>query len=69
MEEPGQAKITNNFAVFNLVWYQHNIAQPECKARIRIPVESQLYVLANHYHLTRTNLLPAYMADWILHSK
>jgi hypothetical protein len=55
--------------LLHLVWYQHNIAQPECKARFRIPVERPQYVLANHYYLTRTNLLPAYMADWILHSK
>jgi hypothetical protein len=26
-------------------------------------------VRAKHYYLTRTNLLPAYMADWILLSK
>ena len=44
-------------------------AQPECKARYRIPVAEPLYVRAKHYYLTRTNLLPAYMADWILLSK
>jgi hypothetical protein len=44
-------------------------AQPECKARYRIPVAEPLYVRAKHYYLARTNLLPAYMADWILLSK
>ncbi len=44
-----------------LVWHQNNnIAQPECKAQ---------YELANHYYLTRTHLLPAYVADWMLLSK
>ncbi len=52
-----------------LVWNQNDIAQPECKARYRIPVEEPQYVRAKHYYLTRTNLLPAYMADWILLSK
>ncbi len=52
-----------------LVWYQNNIAEPECKARYRIPVDEPLYVLAKHYYLTRTNLLLAYMAKWILLSK
>jgi hypothetical protein len=42
---------------------------PECKARYRIPADEQLYVLAKHYYLTRTNLLLAYMANWILLSK
>jgi hypothetical protein len=55
--------------LLHLVWYQHKIARPECKAWYRIPVEGPQYVLANHYHLTRTNLQPAYMADWILLSK
>jgi hypothetical protein len=55
--------------VLYLVWYQNNIAQPECKARYRRPEDEPLYVLAKHYYLTRTNLLPAYMAEWILLSK
>jgi hypothetical protein len=33
------------------------------------PVEAQQNVEADHYYLTRTYLLPAYMADWILLSK
>jgi hypothetical protein len=32
-------------------------------------VEAQQNVEADHYYLTRTYLLPAYMADWILLSK
>jgi hypothetical protein len=32
-------------------------------------VEEQQDVMAEHYNLTRTYLLPAYMADWILLSK
>jgi hypothetical protein len=44
-------------------------AQPECEARYWRPVEKQLKVEANHYYLTRTYLLPAYAADWILLSK
>jgi hypothetical protein len=38
----------------------------ECKARYRIPADESLYALAKHYYLTRTNLLLAYMANWIL---
>jgi hypothetical protein len=57
------------FVTSSTVWYQNNIAQPECKAQYRRPVEEQQYVLANHYYLTRTYLLPAYVADWILLSK
>ena len=52
-----------------LVWNQSNIDVTECKARYRIPADEQLYVLAKHYYLTRTNLLLAYMANWILLSK
>jgi hypothetical protein len=33
------------------------------------PVEEQQNKEADHYYLTRTYLLPAYMADWILLSK
>jgi hypothetical protein len=33
------------------------------------PVEEQQNMEADHYYLTRTYLLPAYMADWILLSK
>jgi hypothetical protein len=32
-------------------------------------VEEQQNKEADHYYLTRTYLLPAYMADWILLSK
>jgi hypothetical protein len=32
-------------------------------------VEEQQNVMADHYNLTRTYLLPAYVADWILRPK
>jgi hypothetical protein len=33
------------------------------------PVEEQQNVKTDHHYLTRTYLLPAYVADWILLSK
>ncbi len=58
-----------NCFVLHLVWYQNNLAQPQCKAQCWRPVEEQQYVMANHYYLTQTYLLLAYVADWILLSK
>jgi hypothetical protein len=58
-----------NCFLLHLVWYQNNFAQPECKAHSWRPVEKQQYVMANHYYLTRTYLLPAYVPDWILLSR
>ncbi len=55
-----------NCFLLHLVWYQKNFAQPECKAQYWKPVEEQQNVMADHYYLTRTYLLPAYVADWIL---
>ncbi len=40
--------------------------QPECEAPYWSPVDKNEDVMADHYNLTRTYLLHAYMADWIL---
>jgi hypothetical protein len=42
------------------------LLNPECEAQYWRPVEEQQNVMADHYNLTRTYLLPAYVADWIL---
>ncbi len=65
---------TNGVSIFidyciYLVWYQNNIDEPEYKARYRTPADESMYALAEHYYRTRTNLLLAYMANWILLSK
>jgi hypothetical protein len=52
-----------------LVWNLNNFCSTRVGGQYWIPVVEQQNVEADHYYLTRTYLLPAYMADWILLSK
>ncbi len=53
-----------------LVWNPEQfLLNPRVGGQYWRQVEEQQNVEADHYYLTRTYLLPAYMADWILLSK
>ncbi len=52
-----------------LVWNLHNFTSTRVEGQYWRQVEATLNVEADHYYLTRTYLLHAYMASWILLSK